>query len=174
MRAGVAGFSPVCENVPTTPGQSPWGTGRLPVCVCVCGCVLGPGVLCAAGFPVGCPSRRSGFGWSGLLGGLWLCLVCLVRRLSLWAPYRCGCFWLWFTKVCQLRWSCWLWCAFDPSGGVIGYVVPGTCPYDSGVGYAAPDPSRLPSGYVSPECSAVLLAMLRQLWSHHGLLLIVM
>ena len=35
MRAGVAGFSPVCENVPTTPGQSPWGTSRLPVCVCV-------------------------------------------------------------------------------------------------------------------------------------------
>ena len=35
MRAGVCGFSPVCENVPTTPGQSPWGTGRLPVCVCV-------------------------------------------------------------------------------------------------------------------------------------------
>ena len=44
MRAGVAGFSPVRENnVPTTPGQSPWApTVSLCVCVWVCPGPWGP------------------------------------------------------------------------------------------------------------------------------------
>ena len=61
-----------------------------------------------------------------------------------------------------------------PSGGVAGYVAPGTCRSDLGVGYVAPDPSHLTSGYVVPESMAVLLAMLRQLCSNHGLIPIVM